>query len=115
MIGIVIAVSILIVLITFAYFQVDYKRGAKDIIADYENGYNVVGKTAIVTVDEMDANNYIYGFVSDGQTFVYSGDSSEAPKIKEGDKVIVKVTHITPIFNKYVIGYKEDNHDSSKR
>ena len=108
MIGITIGIAIMAILVGFAYFQVDYKGGAKDIVSDYENGGNVVGKSAIVTVDEVTVNNYISGFVSDGQAFIYSGDASEAPKLEEGDKVLVKVTHITPIFNKYVIGFKED-------
>ena len=108
MIGITIGIAIMAILVGFAYFQVDYKGGAKDIVSDYENGGNVVGKSAIVTVDEVTVNNYISGFVSDGQAFIYSGDANETPKIKEGDKIIVEVTHITPIFNNYVIGYKED-------
>lgn len=108
MIGAGITLTILVVLIGFTYFQVDYKGGAKDIVADYENGGNVVGKTAIVKVDEVTVNDYISGFVSDDQAFIYSGDAGEAHKIQKGDKIIVKVTHITPIFDKYVIGYKED-------
>ena len=108
MIGIGIALALLAVLTWVVYFQVDYKGGAKDILADYENGGTVVGKTAIVKVDEVTVNDYVSGFVSDGQAFIYSGDASQAPKIQEGDKIIIKVTHITPIFNKYVIGYKED-------
>lgn len=107
LIGFGIGVAILVGLIAFALFQVDYK-GAKAIVDDYENGGNVVGKSAIVTVDEVTVNNYISGFIADDQAFVYSGDASEAPKLEKGDKVLIKVTHITPIFNKYVIGYKED-------
>lgn len=107
-VGIGIALTLLAVLTWVVYFQVDYKGGAKDILADYENGGTVVGKTAIVKVDEVTVNDYVSGFVSDGQAFIYSGDASQAPKIQEGDKIIIKVTHITPIFNKYVIGYKED-------
>ena len=108
MIGITIGIAIMAILVGFAYFQVDYKGGAKDIVADYENGGTVVGKTAIVKVDEVTVNEYVSGFISDDQVFIYSGDASEAPKLEEGDKVLVKVTHITPIFNKYVIGFKED-------
>lgn len=108
MIGIGVALTLLAVLTWVVYFQVDYKGGAKDIVADYENGGTVVGKTAIVEVDEVTVNDYVSGFVSDGQAFIYSGDASEAPKLEEGDKVLIKVTHITPIFNKYVIGFKED-------
>lgn len=108
MIGIGIAFTILLALIWIVYFQVDYKGGTKDIVADYENGGTVVGKTAIVEVDEVTVNDYVSGFVSDGQAFIYSGDAGKAPKIEEGDKIIVKITHVTPIFNKYVIGYKED-------
>ena len=107
MIGFGIGVAILVGLIAFALFQVDYK-GAKDIVDDYENGGNVVGKSALVKVDEVTVNDYISGFVSDDQAFVYSGDASEAPKLEKGDKILIKVTHITPMFNKYVIGYKED-------
>ena len=108
MIGFGIALTIIVVVTWLVYIQVDYKSGAKDIVADYENGGNVVGKTAIVKVDEVTINDYISGFVSDDQAFIYSGDASEAPKINKGDKILIKVTHITPIFNKYVIGYKED-------
>lgn len=107
MIGFGIGVAIFVGLIALTLFQVDYK-GAKAIVDDYENGGNVVGKSAIVTVDEVTVNNYISGFIADDQAFVYSGDASEAPKLEKGDKILIKVTHITPIFNKYVIGYKED-------
>lgn len=107
-IGLGIGLVIMAFLIGVAYFQVDYKGGVKDIIADYENGENVVGKTAIVEVDEVTVNDYISGFVSDDQAFIYSGDAQEAPKLEEGDKIVVKIAHITPVFNKYVIGYKED-------
>lgn len=107
-VGIGIALTLLAVLVGIAYFRVDYKGGTKDILADYENDRTVVGKTAIVKVDEVTVNDYVSGFVSDGQAFIYTGDASKAPKIKDGDKIIIKITHVTPIFNKYVIGYKED-------
>lgn len=107
-IGFGVCVVIMAMLIGFVYFKVDYRGGAKNIVADYENGGTVVGKTAIVKVDEVTVNEYVSGFISDDQVFIYSGDASEAPKLEEGDKVLVKVTHITPIFNKYVIGFKED-------
>ncbi|HEI0617263.1 TPA: hypothetical protein SIF56_004476 [Escherichia coli] len=108
-IGLGVAAIIFASLATYGWFGTDYKN-TRDLIYDLDNGEEVVGKTVMVDVRDYQYTGLVYYFKpSNRLDFI----SPKNPNFKEGRKEIVEITHVQPMFDRYIIGYKlegdEDN------
>lgn len=88
--------------------------GSKEIKADYtteeaetalNDGKSIDGKTVSITVDK---------FIPDGTLgyTIWSGEhlnliSSTNPKVKEGDKIVVKVKKVENVLGSWLISYEK--------